>query len=61
MTLKNDGRSRNSKASKNKGKSKQIKCIGCKEKFEYYEEDIIRISGLKYVECPMCDLEIILK
>ena len=61
MTLKNDGRSRKSKASRSKGRKKQCRCKGCNEKFEYSDGDLIKISGLKYIECPMCGKEIILK
>lgn len=44
-----------------KKKVKYIKCDKCKERFELNEEDIIRIEGLEYVECPYCSCEKILK
>ena len=61
MTLKDDGKKRTSKASKGKNKTKRCKCPKCHENFEYNNSDVIKISGLQYVECPMCDCEIIIK
>jgi len=61
VTLKNDGRSRKSKASKNKHKIKKIKC-SCGEMNSYHEEDIINLgNGLCYTECIYCSKEMILK
>lgn len=60
MTLKNDGRSRKSKASKNKDKSRKIKC-SCKEITEYYDKDITHISGISFITCDWCGKEIKLK
>ena len=63
--LKNDGRERSSKKSKrdniNNRKLKRIKCNKCKELIEYYEESVLKTGNVQYIECPMCDSEVILK
>ena len=59
--MKENGKHRTSKANKGKNKPRKLKCSKCHEIFEYNNSDIIKISGLQYVECPMCDAEIILK
>ena len=51
--LKNDGRERRRKTT--------IKCDGCKESFLLEEQELIQLGTLKYVECPACGLQKILK
>jgi len=53
MTLKNAGNSRKRK--------NFLKCESCKEKFEISENDIEKIEGYKYIICPCCGENILLK
>lgn len=62
MTLKNDGRERESK--KHKRRIQKINCSKCKGKIivedEIDSENFYEIAGVKYIECPFCGQEIII-
>jgi len=53
MTLKENGNNRRRK--------NFLKCDNCKERFEINESDIEKIEGYKYIICPCCGENIILK
>jgi DNA-directed RNA polymerase subunit RPC12/RpoP len=48
---------------KDAGRTRKIKFIkcDCKNKVELIEEDIIKINGIKYITCPFCGVDILLK
>jgi DNA-directed RNA polymerase subunit RPC12/RpoP len=49
---------------KENGKSKRktyLKCDNCKQKYELLEEEIVRMGDLRYIECPYCCTQQILK
>ena len=62
MTLKNDGRERESK--KHKRRIQKINCSKCKGKIIVEDEidsgNFYEIAGIKYIECPFCGQEIII-
>jgi len=60
--LKENGRSRKSKASKGRSKTRRIKCPECHEMVIYSEENITKIGNkIAYVTCSFCEKEIKLK
>lgn len=60
MTIKEMGNKRTGKTSKNKNKSKQVKCKDCHKLITFIDEDVIQIGKLKYIECE-CGNEIKIK
>jgi DNA-directed RNA polymerase subunit RPC12/RpoP len=52
MTLRENGKSK---------RLKIIKCDNCRERFDLHEEDIVKTNNVKFVECPYCGQDILLK
>jgi transcription elongation factor Elf1 len=60
--LKEDGRHRKSKASKNRDKTRKCKCPDCHEMTVYSESNIIRVGNkIAFITCDWCGKEIKLK